>query len=140
VSSASPVVEAAVVSTAEAALVTELGFVASIVSAVVKILVPPATLVGIAVPEATERISIVTVPELLTVYRDPRTPRIFHGYGIRNQPAGVVLTATDPVSDVSAITAVSGKPLTLHVVVAIEDTVGLIFVNTTVPPRIFELV
>lgn len=79
VSSASPVVEAALVSTAAVALPTELGRVASIVSVVVNILVPPATLVGIAVPEATDRISIVTPPELLTVYKDPRTPNILHG-------------------------------------------------------------
>lgn len=132
--------DAAVVSTAADALPTELGRVASIVSVVVKILVPPETLVGIAVPEATERMSIVTAPELLTVYTDPRTPRIFHGYGIRNHPAGVVLTAIDPVSDVNAMTAVSGRPFTRDVVVAIEDTVIGAMLKITDAPMIFEVV
>jgi hypothetical protein len=140
VSSASPTVPAAFVSTAEAALDTELGLVASIVSAVVNILVPPETLVGIAVPEATERISTVILPELLGVYTYPRTPSINHGYGILNHAAGVVLTEIAPVSALNTITAVIGNPFTNEVVVVIEDTLGVKFTKFRIPPRIVVVV
>jgi hypothetical protein len=140
VSSASPTVPAAFVITAEAALPTELGLVASIVRAVVNILVPPPTPVGIAVPEATDRMSTVTLPELLGVYTYPRTPSIIHGYGILNHAAGVVLTEIAPVSALRAITAVIGNPFTKAVVVVIEDTFGAKLTKLSVPPRIFVVV
>jgi hypothetical protein len=106
----------------------------------VKILVPPALLVGIAVSEETERISTVTLPELLGVYKYPRTPLIIHGYGILNHAAGVVLTETGPFSEVNAITAVIGNPVTRGIVVVIDETFGATFLKLTVPPLIFVVV